>query len=80
MKQSTNILNPFNTSVQAHKERVHFTDTALLNATNPIKVHLIGSTSDRSRRHRLASSHCFSTYQPRFGCFRTRRVIGNPLG
>nr|WP_262895903.1 ThiF family adenylyltransferase [Capnocytophaga periodontitidis] len=46
MKQTlntSNSLNPFNTSVQAHKERVHFTDTALLNATNPIKVHLIGA-------------------------------------
>ena len=46
MKQTlntSNTLNPFNTSVQTHKERVHFTDTALLNATNPIKVHLIGA-------------------------------------
>ncbi|ERI63319.1 hypothetical protein HMPREF1551_01317, partial [Capnocytophaga sp. oral taxon 863 str. F0517] len=46
MKQTlntSNTLNPFNTSVQKHKERVHFTDTALLNATNPIKVHLIGA-------------------------------------
>ena len=46
MKQplnTSNSLNPFNTSVQTHKERVHFTDTALLNATNPIKVHLIGA-------------------------------------
>ena len=53
-------------------------DFRIYDIINTDKV--IGILNKIDIKHRLTSSHCFSTYQPRFGCFRTRRVIGNPLG